>query len=54
MWAELGHRVEWQRNSSPTGLSSRAQIGSGREGGGGDAGGVSVKGQGREQSDAEQ
>ena len=31
-----------------------AQIGSGREGGGGHAVGVSVKGQGREHSDIEQ
>lgn len=41
------------KRRGPRGLSS-GPIGSGREGGGGDVVGVSVKGQGREQSDVEQ
>lgn len=46
---------EWSsKEKRLRGLSSGAQIGSGREGGGGDVVGVSVKGQGREQSDVEQ
>lgn len=51
MWVEPGHKWSSREKQGPSGLSSRAQIGSGRESGGGDAVGVSVKGHGRERSD---
>lgn len=51
VWAEPGHEWRSREKQGPSGLSSRAQLGSGRESGGGDAVGVNVKGQGREQSD---
>lgn len=62
LWLQMGRLacgLNWvtsgvAKRRGPRGLSSGAQIGSGREGGGGDVVGVSVKGQGREQSDVEQ
>lgn len=46
--------MQEQAEVRPKWADSGAQIGSGRESGGGDAVGVRVKGQGCEQSDVEQ